>query len=553
VKGKKHKHIVEWLSNMAVACNGGGEYNKALTLQLRALDILLALSPSYTGPESAFDERRQTTVVLHDLRSFLANAKTVLGQAHSIILSVYSNLSVAFGAKDEHSIALELQLESLAHQTSAFNAAHPLTSVSQSTRTGCIKDQLDEALQKQERDLASRRAAHGPTNPVVAASYRHLAATYSDLGKPNKALAVQQKALDIYLVALDEGHPLVVTAHVNLGRMYNNMGQPSKALEVQEKVLQIRLQGMMGALPDVATAHCELASTLAALGKHSPALAKQVQTLKIHLMALRELQEEALKMYLEALGESHLDGISAYLNLGTNDANLSQHEYALKLHRKAKEFRFAMEGKADCDVASALSSFDLMLESFIREHGSTLDMRQQAVNAYVAALGENHPLVASGFFSLSVIFGDNSNLNMKDTILQALRRALNDSHPDASFYLNIDIAEGKPRQSLQIQDQAQAALLALLTSAHHSVATSYSNIGSTYRAMGKRDKALEVQWKALETLRAAPATTSGVMGEAQSITASCFSNFGVTLGALGARNEAEKMQEKAFQLYSVAL
>jgi tetratricopeptide (TPR) repeat protein len=82
----------------------------------------------------------------------------------------------------------------------------------------------------------------------------------------------------------------------------------------------------------------------------------------------------------------------------------------------------------------------------------------------------------------------------------------------------------------------------VLDSQHPSTATSYNNIGETYRATGDHSKALEYHLKAL-------VIWERVLGKQHPATATGYNNIGVTYGAMSDHTNAYHYAKKAFTIF----
>jgi tetratricopeptide (TPR) repeat protein len=67
----------------------------------------------------------------------------------------------------------------------------------------------------------------------------NLASTYRELGQPDEALPLQQRAVEITEAALGSDHPDTAIRLNNLASTYRELGQPDEALPLQQRVAEI--------------------------------------------------------------------------------------------------------------------------------------------------------------------------------------------------------------------------------------------------------------------------------------------------------------------------
>ena len=160
----------------------------------------------------------------------------------------------------------------------------------------------------------------GDDRALDANIFNDLGFTYSALGKHDKALELEQKALGIRLALLGEDHPDTASAYGNLGATYSALGKHDKALELEQKALDIRLALLGEDHPDTATAYGRLGYTYCALGKHGKAL---------------EMARKAHSLHKGSLGVSHDTTRNDAINLAIVLNNDRQMEHAKVMLREA--------------------------------------------------------------------------------------------------------------------------------------------------------------------------------------------------------------------------
>ncbi|MER7763815.1 tetratricopeptide repeat protein, partial [Streptomyces sp. NPDC097619] len=98
----------------------------------------------------------------------------------------------------------------------------------------------DQALQVQEEVLADRIRALGPDHPVTHRAQANLAVTYSHLGRHQDALHLKEQVLTDRIRTLGPDHPGTHIAQANLAVTYTDLGRHQEALHLEEQVLTDR-------------------------------------------------------------------------------------------------------------------------------------------------------------------------------------------------------------------------------------------------------------------------------------------------------------------------
>ena len=127
-----------------------------------------------------------------------------------------------------------------------------------------------------------------------------------------------------------------------------------------------------------------------------------------------------------------------------------------------------------------------------------------------------------------------------------IRRSLFDeNHADvATSYNNVGVTYkylGRDEKALENLMKALDIMKTIFGDTHTDIATTYNNIGSVYGDMGDHKMALEYKQKALELMRS-------ISGENHPTVATFYNNVGSTLGNMGNYKEALEHQMKAMEI-----
>lgn len=105
-----------------------------------------------------------------------------------------------------------------------------------------FKGELDKnkTLEYYNKSLTIRLGLFGENHLDVAASYRSLAAVYSDREDLDRAVEFYDKSLTIKLDLLGENHPDVLSSYKEIAQVYRRKGDIAKYAEYQQKLLDIK-------------------------------------------------------------------------------------------------------------------------------------------------------------------------------------------------------------------------------------------------------------------------------------------------------------------------
>ncbi len=211
--------------------------------------------------------------------------------------------------------------EALAHRNQLGDQPDPL-GVMCNHRGMFLQSQGDyeRALALQQSALQIAEATLGPGHPSTAILLGNLASTYSALGRPEDALPLDERALAIAKEALGPHHPATATRLGNLAVTYSVLGRAEDALPLFEQTLATTEATLGPDHPSMATWLGSLAATYSILGRAEDAL---------------PLDERALAITEATLGPHHPATATRLGNLAATYRDLGRAEDALPLEERA--------------------------------------------------------------------------------------------------------------------------------------------------------------------------------------------------------------------------
>jgi tetratricopeptide (TPR) repeat protein len=351
------------------------------------------------------------------------------------------------------------------------------------------------ALPLNERALAIREEARGPSHPDVALSLNNLALIYHNQGNYAEALRLHERALAIYEQTLGPNHTDVALSLGNMAEVYTRQGNYEEASRLHRKALAIREQALGPNHPDVAMSLHNLALVYGEEGNYEEAL---------------RLLERAQMISEQARGPNHPDVALSLCALADLQRVQGNYAEALRLHERALAIREQALGPNHPDVAWSLNGLALVhLAQGNYEEASGLLERALAIRERL--LGPNHPDVALSLNNLAEVQQARGNyaeaLRLHERALAIWERALGPNHPNVAHTLNnlaeIQRKRRNRKEALRLNERALAIREQALGPNHPDVAQSLNNLALVHDSQGDYAEALRLDERALAILEQA--------------------------------------------------
>jgi tetratricopeptide (TPR) repeat protein len=193
VLGREDINLARTLTNLGNITGRKGEFDDALALQERALQI----------------------------------AERKLGPDHQDVAIILRNLGVAFERKGELQEAIICHERALAIQERSLGPNHPGVSLALANLGTILqkRGELDEALSLLKRALEVAENSLGPKHHDLARILTNLGVTFQARGDLHRALACFVRALEIDERSLGPEHPEVAVILANIGNILEQRGE----------------------------------------------------------------------------------------------------------------------------------------------------------------------------------------------------------------------------------------------------------------------------------------------------------------------------------------
>lgn len=387
----------------------------------------------------------------------------------------------------------------------------------------------------------------GPEHPYVGILTKKLAYLNEDRGRYDEAILYYQQVLEIYeknLGKKNRGVDLVIDdlaiamASNDLANSYMGIGEYEKALTLQQKALDI-LQNKVDEDPLYLTfVQQNIAMTYQYLGQYNKAM---------------ELCQEALTVREARLGEEDLEVAKTAENLAVIHQQLGNYKEAFALAQRALNIREKKLGPKHPLVATNLSSLGVLciLMDNVEEG---LKYNQRAVEIAEEKFEENHIVFAE---TLSNLGGTYRYMLRYDDALEAYQRALQIMErglgSDNSKLVNIlsNVAEiyckkKNYEKALEVYKRALNLARSRLGKEHPVIALILNNVGRLYIDTGEFEKAHPICQQALDI-------RGKILGTDHVDFAITLQNLGIIYGCVGRRDYALPLSERSLHIFEQKL
>jgi len=369
--------VVDWaesLSSFSAAFSDGGQYERALELETRAMK----LRRQFLGGEH-MDTLRSMNRISHQLldlkrpheaatmgKTVLEKRQEILGIENRETLESMECLASSYSMLGQLREAITLLEKALNVRRRIFGEAEDGTITDMSHLAAYYRrsGRYLEALKLEEAVLSKREQSLGQAHTDTLISMNNLAVTYEECGRVDEATRLHERAVSVSKQILGDGHTASATAMHNLAASYTNLTKHSEAVALEVKVLDLR-RGQFGEMhPNTLRAMDNLAITYEAAGQYRASLAlrqDQLQhsetiyghdhpatlTVMADLATAREisgryqdaieLREKLLQLSEVQFGYGHPDLLRARSDLATSYQITGQHQRAAELRKSLKQ------------------------------------------------------------------------------------------------------------------------------------------------------------------------------------------------------------------------
>jgi tetratricopeptide (TPR) repeat protein len=249
---------------------------------------------------------------------------------------------------------------------------------------------LEKALEYQLKAIGIVEKELGADHPHLAASYNNVATIYRDLGRLEKALEYQLKAIGIREKVLTPDHPDLAASYNNVSMIYLDLGRLAEALEYSLKDVKISEKVLGKDHPSLATSYNNVAMIYLDLGRLAEALEYSLKDVKISE---------------KVLGKDHPSLATSYNNVAMIYLDLGRLEKALEYQLKAIGIMEKVLNPDHPDLATSYNNVATIYRDLGRLE-KALEYQLKAIGIVEKELGADHPHLAASYNNVAMIYRD---------------------------------------------------------------------------------------------------------------------------------------------------
>ncbi len=319
-----------------------GEYEKALTLQQKALKIVQ-------------NEIDQDPLYISLLQQNIALTYQYLGQYNKALELCQEALNVREALLGEEDLEVAKTAENLA----------------------VIQQQLcnyKEAFALAQRALDIREKKLGPKHPVVATNLSTLGALCTLMDNLEDGLKYCKRAVEIAEEKLEKNHIIIAEALSNLGSTYQYMLKYDDALEAHQQALQITEYNLGSDNPNLISILNNIAETSRKMENYENAL---------------EAYQRAENIARNHLGKEHPTVALIMNNIGRLYMDTNEFEKAYPIFQQALDIRGKTLGTDHVDFAITLQNLAIIY-GCVGKRDYALPLSERSLQIFEQKLGPDH-------------------------------------------------------------------------------------------------------------------------------------------------------------------
>ncbi|WP_427165503.1 FxSxx-COOH system tetratricopeptide repeat protein [Streptomyces sp. C1-1] len=361
------------------------------------------------------------------------------------------------------------------------------------TQTGNVLRSLGrytEAAELGFATLAGQRALLGPGHPHILMTATALAADLGSLGRFDEALELATEAHTGFEELFGENHPRTLSARNNLALCLRLLGRYGEARALDEEIYE-RRRTLLG------SAHPHTLFTLTNLGR-------DLRETGHYEESVSELSTSH-ELYRELFGEDHPETLRTAKSLAVSLRRAGMADGARVLTEQTQEHhRLRATPPTTPDVLDCTLNHACDLYATGAPERA-LDLAQDIVGQYRAALGERHPATLAAVNNLGIFMDGSGAADQARLLLErnlaTLRTVLGEHHP-CTLACSVNLANvlarlGEPAGAEALERAAVAGFQAAVGARHPDTVVARANLALTLRTLGRVPEADQLRASAL--------------------------------------------------------
>lgn len=253
-----------------------------------------------------------------------------------------------------------------------------------------IVGKFDKSIESEEKALVMHLDLYGKKHPKIADNYKNIGAVYGEKGKYDESISYLQTALSIQLFLFGSHHQKIGESYNDFGIVYQSKGDYDKAIMYYQKALDIQLAKLGSKHSKVGVIYNNLGVT---------------HYLKGNFEKTIDYFQKSLAIQIIILGDKHPKIGDIYNNLGVVCRKKGDYEKAIEYYEKDRVIQIAVLGKTHHRIGNSYNNIGIVYQEK-GDYIKAIECYEKALDIQLAALGNDHPKVTDIYYN----FGDAYNL-----------------------------------------------------------------------------------------------------------------------------------------------
>ncbi len=552
VFGEENFDTVASYSEVGSLYEKKGEVEKGLEYQEKALELKqrmlkedsLDIAESYADIGYAYYKRGDNERSICNVKKALEIKKVILGEEHIDTAKSYNDLGVLYGNQKEYEKELEYKEKALNIRKKSFGEEHKKTAESYNNVGMAYEHQgeTEKGLEYKQRALEIRKKLYGEWHRDTADSYNYVGVSYWNQREYSKCLEFFEKALNIRKKLFGDNHKDTAISYNNIGDVYGKTKDPDKEFEYKEKALEIMKIVLGEEHKDTASSYREVGALYGIRGDKDREFEYQKKALEIRIKVLGEEHEETAQSYSEVgklygvkgdknkefeyqkkaleirrsvLGEVHVHTAFSYMAVGRMYEQETKENKGLECFFKALEINKRIFGDESVVLLNCYDELSRACEKR-GKYDIALEYKEKEIMIFKKVFGENNLSMAMKYSSMSELYKKMVDIESIKSSIMFSEKAL--MYKESA--LDVQVMIGEENEDIFIN---------------------YLNIGEEYMKLGKIERSLECNKKALQLVKK-------LYGEEHKDTALCYWIVATVYGSKGDKKKCLEYNEHALEI-----
>ncbi|UUU44881.1 FxSxx-COOH system tetratricopeptide repeat protein [Streptomyces sp. NBC_00162] len=276
----------------------------------------------------------------------------------------------------------------------------------------------EEAIALEEQVFTDSRRILGPEHPDTLASRANLATSYAEAGRTTASIPLLEQVLADRVRIIGPDHPSTLTTRGNLAASYREVGRIAEAITLEKQVIMDRTRILGPDHPTTLGAQASLAVSYWEVGRTNEAIT---------------IEEKVLADSKRTLGPEHPQTLTVAANLAASYSQVGRTKQAIAIEETVVAAYERVLGSEHPDTLTARSNLAASYSQVGRTK-QAIAIEETVVAARERVLGSDHPDTLMARSSLAVSYWQAGRREKASAILEIVladcERVLGPEHPN---------------------------------------------------------------------------------------------------------------------------